>query len=36
MSAFEKMALLEISRHKIDILCLAGFMKILSKEFIKT
>jgi Folate-dependent phosphoribosylglycinamide formyltransferase PurN len=29
------MALLEISRHKIDILCLAGFMKILSKEFIK-
>ncbi len=35
MSAFEKMALLEISRHKIDILCLAGFMKILSKEFIK-
>ena len=35
MSIFEKKALIEISKHKIDILCLAGFMRILSKEFIE-
>jgi len=32
---FEKNCLVEIKKHKIKFLCLAGFMKILSKNFIK-
>jgi formyltetrahydrofolate-dependent phosphoribosylglycinamide formyltransferase len=32
---FEKKALTEIQNRKIKFLCLAGFMKILSKNFIK-
>ena len=31
---FEKIAIKELLERKIDILCLAGFMKILSKRFI--
>ena len=31
---FERKCLLEIKRRKIEFLCLAGFMKILSKKFI--
>ena len=33
---FERNCLLEIKRRKIKFLCLAGFMKILSKNFIRT
>ena len=32
---FEKNCLVEIKKHKIKFLCLAGFMKILSKNFIR-
>ena len=32
---FEKRALIELKKKKIKFLCLAGFMKILSKKFIK-
>ena len=32
---FEKSCLVEIKKHKIKFLCLAGFMKILSNDFIK-
>ena len=32
---FEKMALKELLNRKIKLLCLAGFMKILSKSFIR-
>ena len=32
---FEKKALNYLKKNKINLLCLAGFMKILSKEFIK-
>jgi phosphoribosylglycinamide formyltransferase-1 len=32
---FEKKALSYLKKNKINLLCLAGFMKILSKEFIK-
>ena len=32
---FEKKCLIELKRRKIKFLCLAGFMKILSKNFIK-
>ena len=32
---FEKKALRYLKKNKINLLCLAGFMKILSKEFIK-
>ena len=32
---FEKKCLLELKRKKIKFLCLAGFMKILSENFIK-
>ena len=32
---FERCALLEIKKRKIKFLCLAGFMRILSKNFIK-
>jgi phosphoribosylglycinamide formyltransferase-1 len=32
---FEKEALRYLKKNKINLLCLAGFMKILSKEFIK-
>jgi len=35
LSIFEKNCLNEIKRKKIKFLCLAGFMKILSKNFIK-
>ena len=31
---FESTLLKELEKYKIDILCLAGFMKILSKNFI--
>ena len=33
---FERNCLLEIKRRKIKFLCLAGFMKILSRNFIRT
>tara|TARA_B100001029_G_C15044611_1_gene446174 strand:- start:417 stop:980 length:564 start_codon:yes stop_codon:yes gene_type:complete len=32
---FEQMALKELISRKIDLLCLAGFMKILSKNFVR-
>jgi len=32
---FEKKALIALKKNKINILCLAGFMRILSKKFIK-
>jgi len=32
---FERKSLLELKKNKIEFLCLAGFMKILSKNFIK-
>ena len=32
---FEKKCLLELKKNKIKLICLAGFMKILSKKFIK-
>jgi len=32
---FENRVLKLLSRNKIDLICLAGFMKILSREFIK-
>ena len=31
----EKKILLELKKNKIDLICIAGFMKILSKNFIK-
>ena len=31
----EKKTILELNKNKIDMICLAGFMKILSKNFIK-
>tara|TARA_B100001121_G_C18611683_1_gene584753 strand:- start:584 stop:1168 length:585 start_codon:yes stop_codon:yes gene_type:complete len=31
----EKNILLEVKKRKVDIICLAGFMKIISKHFIK-
>ena len=33
--SFENQSLKLIKKHKIDLICLAGFMKILSKNFIK-
>ena len=33
---FERSCLLEIKRYKIKFLCLAGFMKILSRNFIRS
>ena len=35
MTKFETMALKEISEKKIKLICLAGFMKILSKNFLR-
>ena len=32
---FEKFAMKELSKRKIELICLAGFMKILSKNFIR-
>ena len=32
----EKKILLELKRNKINFICLAGFMKVLSKDFIKS
>ena len=32
---FERSSLIEIKKRKIEFLCLAGFMKILSKKFLK-
>ena len=35
LSSFEKKVLKILKNSKIDMICLAGFMKILSKFFIK-
>ena len=35
LSNFESKSLILLKKHKIEILCLAGFMKILSGKFIK-
>ena len=35
MSEFEEMSLSLIAREKIDVICLAGFMRILSKNFVQ-
>ncbi len=35
LSRFERNCLMELKKRKIKFLCLAGFMKILSKNFIK-
>ena len=34
-SSAEKNIILELKKNKIELICLAGFMKILSKNFIK-
>ena len=34
--SFEKKVFLELKKNKINFICLAGFMKILSKNFIKS
>ncbi len=36
MNVFEKKCLIEIKKKKIKLICLAGFMKILSNNFIKS
>ncbi len=34
MRNFERIALKELKKYKIELICLAGFMRIISKEFI--
>ena len=34
-SEFEKVAIKELKERRIDLLCLAGFMKILTKNFLR-
>jgi phosphoribosylglycinamide formyltransferase-1 len=33
-AGFERQALAELARHRIDLICLAGFMRILSADFV--
>ena len=35
MRNFERFALKELKKYRIELICLAGFMRVISKEFIK-